>query len=584
MLTVTSPASSLSHASPSHLGRAAHGHGSVSKLSDSVTYPTGTVLTMTCDAANRVTSIRLGADLIATGVTYHPSGQTSGMTYGNGLSTEIGFDGRGRIGSVTTPAVLDLVYGYDGADNVSSVDDRAVPGTTRTMTYDALDRLETVTADGLWGLASYQYDELGNRTRKQMGDDVRYQYDDSNRLVVSSEPPDHGNLAFTWDDAGRLVSSSDGVNYRYDGRGRRVQKAESSRTILYHYDEGGRIIAETLPDGTKLRDYVYLGSKLIALDGCVSSYTAPCNEREWYHTDNLGSALARTDMSGEVVARLQYAPWGEEWSYQGDPGDRQYNGRVYDPGTGFHDYGARMYWPQVGRFISADSYRGEIANPASLNRYSYVHNNPSKYTDPTGHLIGLCGAVTGATWAFQQGYSWRESRFWKAALTGAAAEMGLNLLAGAVVLAAPEVLGTAGTASAAKVPELADKLQSTASALEEGVRALPAPSGYNPWAGSVVSTVAGQDTTMYRVWGGESERVGSWLTTSMPESAAAAKASLALPPGNAASFVSEVVVPAGTRLQVGQAAAAFGQAGGGAQVQLLDRIPASSFGPGTPLH
>jgi RHS repeat-associated protein len=62
----------------------------------------------------------------------------------------------------------------------------------------------------------------------------------------------------------------------------------------------------------------------------------------------------------------------------------QYHGRVYDPGTGFHDYGARMYWPQIGRFISADSFQGSIANPASLNRYSYVLNNPYRYVDPTG--------------------------------------------------------------------------------------------------------------------------------------------------------------------------------------------------------
>jgi hypothetical protein len=46
-----------------------------------------------------------------------------------------------------------------------------------------------------------------------------------------------------------------------------------------------------------------------------------------------------------------------------------------------------MYWPQIGRFISADSVMGEPGNPASLNRYSYVHNNPYKYTDPSGQTI-----------------------------------------------------------------------------------------------------------------------------------------------------------------------------------------------------
>jgi RHS repeat-associated protein len=62
----------------------------------------------------------------------------------------------------------------------------------------------------------------------------------------------------------------------------------------------------------------------------------------------------------------------------------QYNGRVFDAGTGFHDYGARMYWPQIGRFISADSVMGSPEIPMTLNRYSYVLNNPHKYTDPNG--------------------------------------------------------------------------------------------------------------------------------------------------------------------------------------------------------
>ncbi len=43
-----------------------------------------------------------------------------------------------------------------------------------------------------------------------------------------------------------------------------------------------------------------------------------------------------------------------------------------------------MYWPQIGRFISADSVMGSPGNPMTLNRYSYVLNNPYKYVDPTG--------------------------------------------------------------------------------------------------------------------------------------------------------------------------------------------------------
>jgi len=51
---------------------------------------------------------------------------------------------------------------------------------------------------------------------------------------------------------------------------------------------------------------------------------------------------------------------------------------------------ARYYDPTLGRFISADTIAPERSDPQTRNRYSYVLNNPLKYTDPTGH----CGKST----------------------------------------------------------------------------------------------------------------------------------------------------------------------------------------------
>ncbi|MGG3301400.1 wall-associated protein, partial [Brevibacillus formosus] len=34
-----------------------------------------------------------------------------------------------------------------------------------------------------------------------------------------------------------------------------------------------------------------------------------------------------------------------------------------------------------------DTYKGQVDNPLSLNRYTYVHNNPQKYVDPSGHQV-----------------------------------------------------------------------------------------------------------------------------------------------------------------------------------------------------
>jgi len=93
-----------------------------------------------------------------------------------------------------------------------------------------------------------------------------------------------------------------------------------------------------------------------------------------------------------------------------------------------------------------------------------------------------------------------------------------------------------------------------------------------------------RDQVYYRVF---SDRVtGSWLTAVRPPSSAWAREALALPPGNQATFVQEVVVPAGTRLERSRAAAMpqWGRARGGAeQFRLLDYVPETSFLPGVPL-
>jgi hypothetical protein len=41
--------------------------------------------------------------------------------------------------------------------------------------------------------------------------------------------------------------------------------------------------------------------------------------------------------------------------------------------------------PYLNHFISADTVIPSYTNPQDLNRYSYVTNNPLRYTDPTGH-------------------------------------------------------------------------------------------------------------------------------------------------------------------------------------------------------
>ena len=54
----------------------------------------------------------------------------------------------------------------------------------------------------------------------------------------------------------------------------------------------------------------------------------------------------------------------------------------------------RVYDPAIGRFLSADTYVQDPTNLQSLNRYSYVWNNPLNATDPSGFFsLSINGAL-----------------------------------------------------------------------------------------------------------------------------------------------------------------------------------------------
>src|SRR5262249_22091465 len=156
--------------------------------------------------------------------------------------------------------------------------------------YDGLDRLFDVRTSA--GTFSYRYDAAGNRSQVTApGAGVtKFFYDPSTNLLSSSSGPSApapGSLF--WNAAG-FLSAGFGRTYSYDGLGRRVTmhvppgvtgappslgglpariSHYAAVDVVYHYDAGGRLIAETTPDGTKIRDYYYVAGQLVAVDGCT---------------------------------------------------------------------------------------------------------------------------------------------------------------------------------------------------------------------------------------------------------------------------------------------------------------------------
>ena len=90
-----------------------------------------------------------------------------------------------------------------------------------------------------------------------------------------------------------------------------------------------------------------------------------------------------TDSSGNTLYELGHFPFGESW-YNASGDKLQFTTYESDAESGNHYAQAREYVNRLARFSSLDPLPGDISDPQSLNRYSYVRNLPVIFTDPEG--------------------------------------------------------------------------------------------------------------------------------------------------------------------------------------------------------
>nr|WP_254352269.1 polymorphic toxin-type HINT domain-containing protein [Paenibacillus dendritiformis] len=94
------------------------------------------------------------------------------------------------------------------------------------------------------------------------------------------------------------------------------------------------------------------------------------------------------DATGKVLNRYTYDIWGNPLIQEEQvPNIFRCSGEYWDAATELQYLRARWYDPSIGRFLTEDTYEGEINNPLSLNLYTYVYNNPLIYSDPTGNFV-----------------------------------------------------------------------------------------------------------------------------------------------------------------------------------------------------
>jgi RHS repeat-associated protein len=170
----------------------------------------------------------------------------------------------------------------------------------------------------------------------------------------------------------------------YNGDRLRVKKVDNGTATYYLRSSvlGGQVMAEVDWQGTWQRGYVYLGGQLLV----IQSEGVP----KWVHADPVTKSQRLTDYNLNLVAAVDLDPWGGETSKSLEQGKQPHRYTSYErDGNGNDQAMNRQYHSYWQRFDQPDPYDGSVnlTDPQSLNRYSYVQNDPVNFVDPLGLMM-----------------------------------------------------------------------------------------------------------------------------------------------------------------------------------------------------
>jgi RHS repeat-associated protein len=359
------------------------------------TFADGERVEYTYDLTGLQTSVRsvLGnrAGNVVVDTRANARGQITHMELGNGTVTTMTYDDGGHqrlTRSVTVSSsgavVQDYAYEYDDNGNVTSMADGVELEKSITLQYDTLDQLISVSDRHGQVLQQYEYDELGNLSRK---DALRQEYG------VGAGPhalTKSGDAAYAYDPNGNVISIGGLTSIEWNSENMPRRAVAGSDVAERAYV--GEAIWKKVERGAEETVTTYYLPSMRMENGIARKYYGVAAERlekagddqlRFYHPDHLGSAAVMTDAKGAVIRRARYWPWGQEREVAKGSFEPElnFNFKEIDE-AGFYDYGARLYDPRTGRWLSPDTVLAD-----GLNRYAYARNNPWTFTDPTGHAV-----------------------------------------------------------------------------------------------------------------------------------------------------------------------------------------------------
>ncbi|MGH7491838.1 MAG: SpvB/TcaC N-terminal domain-containing protein [bacterium] len=269
-------------------------------------------------------------------------------------------------------------YQYDTVGNILQMEHAANGGSFKreftlvpNNTAPSNNRLATMTSGAT--SYNYQYDVNGNLLRESTS--RHFEWDHNDRMKVYRTQTDHAEPSVY-------------AHYLYDAAGLRVKKLvrkqggdyEVTQYIDGIFEHHRRVQGNTTQENNIL--HVMDNQSRIALARVGNPFEEDKTPEVKFHLgDHLGSSNVVIDMSGALVNREEFTPYGET-SFGSFARKRyRFTGKERDEESGLFYHGARYYAPWVGRWASCDPI---FLNGLGINLYLYTTRNPITWFDPHG--------------------------------------------------------------------------------------------------------------------------------------------------------------------------------------------------------
>jgi len=366
------------------------------------------------DAIGRLIQKNVGKLPAATLAKETTKGAAEAISYGYNirgwLSSMVGYRKPDNNNPLTGTQNVNFILDYTTASQFNgNIGKLTWNGAFTSYSYDGLNSLKVAAGIHTENLT---YDENGNintliRSISSVPvDNLSYGYiANTNRLLSVTDQSDktkgyidaNATTDFTYDNNGNLIDDRDKnivISYNYLNL---VRQITGSTTQNYAYDGNGAKQAQS--SGTQWKGYLgageYINNSLYRL-GTAEGYIMPninyvagsTNGKYSYFyslKDHLGNirAVITDDKDAIQVQSNDYTAFGVAVSNDVSKNKYLYNGKELQDGTNWLDYGARMYQPELARWMTVDPLTEERY---WINSYNYTSNNPINRIDLDGRL------------------------------------------------------------------------------------------------------------------------------------------------------------------------------------------------------